>query len=181
MNKKGLSKVNVLFVIILVSVAFVMFLGSWIFISDQINSAFAGIGQVGQVNFTEAAEDTWGEFDSGLKNSANLMALALMFGLSIGLVITGYLTRGKSPAFFWIIEVFIIIAVYVLAGYVSNFYQDLISIDIWSDLYATNLNGASLFILNLPIISVVVGVITMIITYAGIPRKLEDETFIGAQ
>lgn len=179
LNKKGGMKVYILFFIMLTGIAFLLYLGTWIFVSDQINTALSEVGQVGQVNMTTATADTWGKFDSALANSANLMALSLVFGLFIGLIVVAYFSRGKTPTLFWILDLLILIVVYIFATFLSNAYATIISLDTWSSNYAASLGNASLMMLNLPIIVAVVGIITMIISYAGIPRKSEDERFIG--
>ena len=76
---------------------------------------------------------------------------------------------------FFIFEILILIFVYILATYISNAYETTLSAIPFSSIYTTNLNYATTFILKLPLIVTITGVIMMIIGYAGIPKTREEE------
>ena len=80
-----------------------------------------------------------------------------------------------NPTVFFVIDFIILIFAYILAVYISNSYETLLLFLPFKDLIITNMPQSSRFLLLLPKITLITGAITLIITYAGIPRTKEEE------
>lgn len=130
-------------------------------------------------NFTEASMNTVGQINEASLNNINLIGLMILFGMVIGMFINAYFNRNSRPQLFIIFDIVIIIVGYIIAVYLSNVYEMILTGSEFGTFLATNLESASQFILNLPLIIVITGVLIMIITYSGIPRSQKDQVFIG--
>lgn len=130
-------------------------------------------------NFTDAAYDTVGQINQATLNNLNLIGIMILFGMIIGMLINAYFNRTKRPKFFIIADIVIIIVAYVISVYISNTYELILATDSIGSFITTYLEDASQFLLNLPIIVVVTGILTMILTYSGIPRSREEEIYVG--
>lgn len=174
MNKKAQS--FAIFTVICVSVIFIIGLGFIMFASNEVNKGLMSVDEmVGQVNFTESVENTWGKFNDGLFQSANLMGIMVLFGLFIGLLLNAYFNRNKRPALFFIVDIFIIFAAFIVSGYVADSYEILLGITEFEEVFVENLNLVAKMMLNLPIIVLIFGVLTMIISYSGLPAQREEQ------
>ena len=175
MNKKAQSAVPV-FIVMAVVLVSIIGLGLIAYASNEINTAFMSVdGMVGQVNFSEATENTWGEFNSGLINSLNFLGIALIFGLLIGMLVVAYYTRHEKPVLFFIIDILLLFIAFIVAGYISDSYEILIGVDVFNEIFVQNMNLVAKAMLNLPILVTVFGVLTMIISYIGIPKSSEEQ------
>ena len=85
----------------------------------------------------------------------------------------------STPKLFFMIDFIIIFFSYILAVYISNSYEIVLALLPFQDLIVANINTSSRFVLFLPIITVVTGFITMIVTYAGIPRTKNETEVAG--
>ncbi len=164
-----------LFLFIIVGFAFLILIGVFLYSFNIITTSLAGVESAGQVNFSNATANTLGQLNTGLLNNGGLIALFLLFGQVIAMIFVAYLTRESNPSVFFIFEILILIFAYILATYISNTYELVIASVPFESIFTNNLNFATTFMLRLPLIVVVVGVIMMIVAYAGIPKTKEEE------
>jgi len=149
-----------------------LIIGVFLYSYNLITSSLASVStSAGAVDFSNATALTMGKINTGLLNHGGLIALFLLFGQLISMVMIAYFTRDSNPSIFFIFEILILIFVYILATYISNAYETTLSAIPFSSIYTTNLNYATTFILKLPLIVTITGVIMMIIGYAGIPKN----------
>ncbi len=175
-NKKGIATVNLFWFIIIAFIA-VIVLGTFLYAYNTITTSLLGSGldAVGQVNLTEATENTIGKINTSMLNHADVIAIFFLFAMVIAMFLVAYLTRDENPAIFFVFDILIIIFAYVLAVYITNSYETVLEFLPFSSIFTTNLNYATSFLLLLPRITVIVGVITMIISYSAIPKTKEEE------
>ncbi len=161
----------------LISFVVVLVLGTFLYSYNAITTSFttSGVTEVGQVNLTEATDNTIGRINTSMLNHANVIAIVFLFAMVIAMFLMAYITRDTNPAIFFAIDIFIIIFAYILAVYISNSYETVLGSIPFSSIFTTNLNYATSFLLALPKITVITGVITMIIAYSAIPKTKEEE------
>lgn len=175
MNNKG-NAIFGIFIIIGVILSFLIGLGLFAYVTNMTNTALMSVeGDVGQVDFQDAVEKTWGKFNTGFINALNWWGIALIFGLFFGLIAVAYFTRDKKPLLFFILDIFLIYLAFLLAGYIADVYETLIMIDEFSTIFVQEMNLASKLMLNLPIITTIFGAIIMIISYIGLPKTSEEQ------
>ncbi len=178
MNKKGQTTVD-LFVLIAVSFAFVLILGSFLLFYSTIDDAFQGNLVAGEVNLTEASDNTIGKVNDAFFSKADLIGIFFLFAVIFSIMLSGFVMRNSTSKLFFMVDFLIIIFAYILAVYISNAYETILAVIPFSDLIIANLNNTSRFTLFLPQITMVVGFITMILTYAGIPRSRDEAEVAG--
>lgn len=174
-NKKGIVLEDT-FTFIIMSFVFIIILGTFIYIFGVIDTSLSG-GNImaGQVNFSNESANTIGKLNTGLINAGDLIGILFLFGMVIGMILSGYVNRNSTPAIFFIVDFLIMIFAYIMAVYISNSYETILGILPFADIFISNLGNSSRFLLLLPKITLVATAITLIVTYAGIPRTKEEE------
>lgn len=178
MNNKGQTTAQLL-VMIPTAFIFILILGSFLLFFAEVDEALQGNLVAGQVNLTNASDNTIGAVRAGYFNGADLIGIFFLFGVIISIMINGFMMRNQTSKMFFMIDFLLIIFAYILAVYVSNSYETVLAALPFLDLINTNLSRTSQFTLLLPQITVVVGFITMILTYAGIPRARNEAEVPG--
>lgn len=175
-NKRGMATANLFLFIILAFVVVILF-GTFLYAYNTITTSLleSGTDAVGAVNLTEATEKTIGKINTSMLNHANIIAIFFLFAMVIAQFLLAYVTRDENPAIFFVMDILIILFAYVLAVYIANSYETVLGSLPFSSMFTTNLNYATLFLLQLPKITVITGVITMIIAYSSIPKTKEEE------
>jgi hypothetical protein len=173
-NKSGITY-NLLSIIVfaLVGVIFIGILG-FIF-----NATYNGLNQdvmAGQVNLSNATEQTYGVFNNAYNNNMDLFGLFLIFGMIGGLFMASFLMRGKWDKLLIIVDLLIMIVVYITAVLISNVYEHLLiaSSGIISQ-FEGSMPKTSNFLLHLPRYVVIIGAVCMILFYSGIPRRENEQ------
>lgn len=175
MNKKGVVMFGML-ILIVGSLIGIILLGLWIYTFDAITGGILEQNiMAGQVNLTNATQLTLGKLDNALLQNANLIGGAFLFGLILGLIIAAFLTRDKKPKVFWIVDFIILILFYIIAVYISNAYETILEAIPFATIFTVNMSLPSSFLLNLPLITAIVGGIVMLLSYAAIPRTQEEQ------
>ena len=165
-----------LFLFIILAFVVVILLGTFLYSYNIITESLIDANvDVGQVNLTEATENTMGKINTSMLNQANIVAIFFLFAMVIAMFLVAYLTRDENPAIFFVLDILIIIFAYVLAVYITNSYETVLESLPFSSIFTTNLNYATSFLLLLPKITLITGVITMIISYSAIPKTKEEE------
>ena len=136
---------------------------------------------VGAVNLSSASADTIGQINTAILDKINLVGIMLLFGMTMALMVNAYFTRHRYPRILIIGDVLILLISYIIAIYISNAYETLINLEPFSTFFLVNLEDPSRFLLQLPFITVIIGILIMIITYSGIPTTRSEEIFIGGK
>jgi hypothetical protein len=130
---------------------------------------------LGQVNLYDVASSTFGVVDTSILNSLDFLGLALIFGCIIGLFLSAYWLSGTSPKLLLIVDLIILVLAFILAVYISNTYNTFLTGVSDLGIYAEYMPNSSKFLLNLPLFVGIIGAITLILYYSGIPKAREDE------
>jgi len=175
-SKKGQMTIMlfVLFVILLIGVLFILIGG---LISTKIYNSLNVDIEIGQVNLKNVTDDSFGQFNTMFINNADWWGLSIIFGMILGLFLSSYIMRNTMPKWGIILDIFIIIGAFIFCLYLSSIYGDFLSAlaeanETFLEDYAPK---TSMFILNLHIFSVIIGVIAMFLFHSTIPRKAEEE------
>lgn len=175
-NKKGSIATANLFLFIILAFVVVLLFGTFLYCYNAITtSLLTAPVEVGAVNLTEATEKTMGQINTAMLKHANIVAIFFLFAMVLAMFLLAYLTRDENPSIFFVLDILIIIFAYILAVYISNSYETVLGSLPFSSIFTTNLNYATSFLLLLPKITLIVGVITMIIAYSAIPKTKEEE------
>lgn len=178
MNKKAQTTVS-LPMLIVVSFVFVIILGSFALFFTTVDEALQGDIVAGQVNASAASADTIGKISDSFLDAADLLGIFFLFGVVFSIIIAGYFARNTTSKMFFMIDFIIILFSYILATYIANSYETILLLLPFRDLIVTNLGNTSRFVLFLPVITVVTGFITMILTYGGIPSSRNEVEVAG--
>ncbi len=174
-NKKGIVLVEI-FTFLAIAFVFVLILGSFLYIYGTINTALTGTDiSAGQVNLTNESINTIGQINTGLLNSADLIGLLFLFGMVIAMIVNGFINRDRNPKVFFVIDFLIMLFAYILAVYISNAFETVLNALPFQSLLIENMGGSVRFMLLLPKITLITGALTLILTYAGIPKTKEEE------
>ena len=164
MNKKGdliatLSWVAMGFVILI-------FFAGWLFAHGVLTNALTSLPDVGNVNVSEIAQQTFGEINSAL-NSLKILAFLMIFAVGLSTLITNALTK-SNPVFF-IVHIFVTVVVFVFGVEVSNAYEGLLSNPILGSTLSS-FTGGNHIMLNLPTYIIIFGIIGAIIISIGLVK-----------
>ncbi len=167
-DKKG-QTTDVLTFVIIAFVA-VLFILLWVYTFGIMSNAFADITQfAGSVNVSETAENTFGQMNNAFKSQADLIALAILFGMMLEIFIINYFTK-KHPIFFVVHVVITMIAVLV-SVYLSNIYETFITGYPFSSIIVSNMAISSSIMLHLPIWATVIGLLGAVFLVIGYVRS----------
>ena len=173
MVKGKAGKLNSLMLLVLIFLGFmgIIMMGIFVYGANLIDQTFTSINaDIGNINFTEAYDDTLGKGINVFLDSADNYGLLLLLGMIILMIITSYAFLEKQKV--WIVAEFaILIIAFIFAVTIKGAYNTVInSSTILLDIYSIDLIKSSKFILNLHIIIPVVWSLIVILVY-GIFRK----------
>ncbi|KKN11231.1 hypothetical protein LCGC14_1028620 [marine sediment metagenome] len=176
-NKKAQVQTKSLFEFMIVAFLIIIIIGIFLYTHDVIvtNLLSPSLESAGQVNFTQAVLDTMGQINTAALAQANIIGIMILFSMSISLIFVAYLTRDENPSIFFVIDLIVIIFAYILAVYLANSYEIVIGSIPFSTIFTSNLSFSTAFLLLLPRMVVILGAIIMIVSYAAIPRRREEE------
>ncbi len=179
-NKKGFTTFSLIVMIILGLVTLIimgiMVLG-FDLVSDSLNSINL---TVGNTTFNETYQDTLGQGIDAMRITVpRIISLGVLFGMILIMFLIGYYLVNIDPL--WMILDFIVIIVAeLLAFQVSTSFQSFInSSPEFLGVYSGTLNEAATFILRLPTIIPVVGVLIMFATYLFNKRRNEKGDIVS--
>ncbi|KKL44427.1 hypothetical protein LCGC14_2365780 [marine sediment metagenome] len=174
-NKRGVVTIFILvgFLYLVGGVLMLIVGGSVI---EHVQEALDQNVSVGQVNFQEVADDTFGPLETMIFDNADWWGTAIIFGMVLGLFLISYFARGTFPKIAIIMDLFVIFTAFIFSLYISAIYNTLINAltDAGETFAQVYLPKTSYFILNLPLFTVLIGVIMMILFHSSIPRKSEE-------
>ena len=172
-NKKG-SAIIWGFVVIFAALFMSIFLGLAVFGFNLLTETFGQDVDIGQVNLKDVTDATLGKLNTGFIQNADTIGILLLLGMCLLMIFNGYYVGSKNPKLFFVIDIFLLALFFIPSIYIAQVYETFIhSTDLFSNTYINVIPKTSKFMLNLPTIIGTVGVITMILSYAGI-RK-DDE------
>ncbi len=177
-NRKGqiTFTIFVLFFVITM-VAFAMVYGGLVIFFQQFGEGLNQNVTLGNVNLADIYADTGGKAIDGFVNHADEIGLGILLSMTISLILGAYIIRTGVSRAFIIVDLILIIIAVIVASYVSNLYNLIITTapaGSLFDVYTTVLSNTSRFILNLPFITAVWGVLVMVATHIKLNRGSES-------
>ncbi len=179
MNKKGMATLD-MFEYMVGGIILIILIGVLAYAFNITTEAIDLNVMAGQVNLSNVTKATLGQINDAGLDKLNLLGLFILFGMFIAMLVNAYFTRNDYPKIFIIFDVILIWFAYILAAQLSNTYETVIGIDQLNSIFVVNLSQASTFLLRLPIITTITGILIMIITYSNLPRSLREEAFVGS-
>ncbi len=164
-NKRGqLTLMLLFFVVAALLLMLVLGLSSWTFgiVDDQFRSIDF---ELGNISWQETYNATLGRGLSAASTTVpQLASIGLLFGMIMVMMFVGYYSGTRNKL--WILlDIGIIIVAMVLASFAASSFLELMNITPeLLDVYSITLSPGSKFILNLPVIVPIVGVLIMIMT-----------------
>ncbi len=175
-NKRGQSTILMIILVVTLFFGTILLLTGGL-ITTEINKALDINVNMGQVNLKEVNANTFGKFNEMVLVNADWWGMSLIFGMILGLFLSSYILRGRLPKWGLILDIFIILFVFFISLYISAIYGTLL--DSLSGAGITFLEDTtpktSMFVLNLPVFVVIIGVIMMILFHSSIPRRTEEK------
>jgi hypothetical protein len=180
-NKKGQVTILVSILIIFLLFALIILFIGGVFVV-RMNDALSQDVQIGQVNLANTTAATFGKFATAYLNSADWWGVAIIFGTVLGLFASSFFLRGTSPKWVLILDIFIILAMWLVSLYVASSYNIMVNAlsaagETFLEVYTPK---TSAFMLNLPIFIVIIAVISMVLFHSSIPRRREEAATTGA-
>lgn len=130
---------------------------------------------VGQVNLREVNNQTIGQVRDGFEQQADNIGLGIIFGTVLVMLFSALFFSKNDSKLWIIIDIFVLVFAFILAVYVAQTYDVLISSTSYLDTFINDIPNTSKFILNLPLYVGSAGVLMMILSYAGIKRRDRTE------
>ena len=174
-NNRGQMSVF-LFLIILFAFIGVIFIAVAGIVVYKIDISLDQNISIGKVNLQTINDQTFGILATTFLNNADWWGIALIFGMIFGLFISSYFIRNTYPKLGIILDVFIIIIAFILSIYVSSTFNLLVNSlgDAGETFIEDYMGKSAMFLLNLPIFTVIIGVIVMVLFHSSIPKKTEE-------
>ena len=174
-NKRG--QMTIFMIILILACLFtVIFLLVGGIVAIKMNEALSQNITIGSVNLAEVNADTFGVYTTTYLNNADWWGLSIIFGMVMGLFLSSYFLRNKFPKWGLILDIFIIVAMFIVALYIASTYNLLLNTlssagEDFLEVYAPK---TSMFVVNLHIFTVIIGVIMMVLFHSTIPRRTEE-------
>jgi hypothetical protein len=167
-----------IFTFMVVAFAAVVIFGGMIWTMGLLNSTFTSIGllnevnagQPGYTNMTIAAQSTFGQVNDSIQ-ALRLVAITLIFTEALAFMV--FMAFAKRHPVLFIVYIFIIVLAVIFAASISNAYYTLLQSDIFDGILVS-FTGANWFVLNLPIVVAVTGIMGGIFMFINIIRGSED-------
>ncbi len=169
-----------LLVLIFLGFMGIIMMGIFVYGANIIDTTFSGMDiTIGDVNFTEAYDDTLGIGINVFLDGADNYGLGLLLGMVILMVISSFMFKEKQKA--WIVLEFVILIIaFIFAVTIQGAYNTVInSSTTLLDIYSVDLIKSSKFILNLHIIIPIVWAFIVILSY-GLFKKERTFSDLGA-
>ena len=174
-NKKGQMTIWMFLLIIGVFIfAILIFIGGLTII--KIDESLDQDIQIGQVNLQDVNDDTFGIYSDTFVNSADWWGISVIFGMVLGLFLSSFILRGRLPKWAVVLDIFIILAAFLVSLYISSAYSTLLEAlaAAGEPFLETVTPKTSMFIVNLPVFTVIIGVVMMMLFHASFPKREDD-------
>lgn len=171
--KKGFTTTMMIFFFIFAAFFIAIILGVFSYGTAKVQTAFQSINNlsIGNVSFTDTYYTTLDVGLTSIIKQYSFMSLALLIGMIGVMLIMSYKVEQKNRLLIPL-DIVIIVVGFIVSVYLTNAFNNYINAN--ADLFAIYSNSHSLsstFILNLPIIEPIVGILIMIITYGTVKKK----------
>jgi hypothetical protein len=177
-NKKGFTTIAVIGVIAIAIIALVLF-AAMSFGAGKFNEVFSSINlTLGNQTFNETYHDGMkGAFTSLEVTGPKLMSIGLILGMVLICLSIAYFSYTRSKL--WILlDIPILIIAEMFAVGIRDMFRDNI-LNLTPELYQvfiTTLSQGSKWVLNMPTIIPIIGVVMILITYLFNKNKTEDQS-----
>lgn len=174
-NTRGQTTIFILIMIIGVFLAAIIFLLVGI-TTTNMNEALDQDIDLGQVNLRDVNAQTFGKFNEMVVVNSDWWGISLIMGMILGLFLSSYILRNRFPKWGLILDIFIILFAFLISLYISSSYQALLdALALTGETFLeTTTPKTSMFILNMPIFVVIIGVVMMILFHSSIPKRSEE-------
>lgn len=175
-NKRGqLTLMLIFFVVAALITMGILGISSWMFgmVDEQLTSIDF---EVGNISWSETYNQSLGKgLEAASTTSPQIISIGLLFGMIMCMMFIGYYAGTKNKL--WILlDILIIIVVEILANLcVVSFYSLINITPELLDVYSNTLSAGSKFVINLPVIVPIVGVLIMIMTNIVNKIKTKEE------
>ncbi len=179
-GKSGKLNAVMMFVLIMLGFIGIVMIGIFVFGANLVDQTFGSIDvMIGDVNFTEAYDDTLGQGINAFLDNADNYGLGLLFGMVILIVISSFIFKEKHKL--WLVLEFIILIVsFIFAVTIQRAFNTYINLNIeFLNIHSIQLINSSKFILNLPIIIPIVWAFIVILSYGLFKKKEEGFSDVG--
>ncbi len=170
-SKRGFSTIMLVF-FIFTAFFLIIILGSFFFGFQLFNDTASGINvTLGTQNFAEEYQKTVGRGFNAILSAIITSSVALLLGMVLMMLLVSY--KFRSDNFILIpLDLFIVVAAFITAVYISTAFDSFINANsIFIDVFTINLQVASKFVLNLPIIVTITGALIMLVHYLPLKRR----------
>lgn len=174
-NKKGQMTILMVIMLVALLLALIVILVGGIF-AVKVNEALDINISMGQVNLAEENAKTFGKFTEMYVTSADWWGMSLIFGMVLGLFLSTYFLRGKFPKWGMILDIFIILFIFLVSLYLSSAYSEVLDAlaSAGETFLEDSVGKTSMFMVNLPIFVVIIGVVMMILFHSSLPKRTEE-------
>lgn len=174
MKNKGIVTLN-LIIILFLMITGVLFIGISVYIFGKINTSLDLDIEMGNVNFKDVKDDTFGQLNSGFLNSADFLGVAVILGMIFLMIGNAFMTGRDYPRLMFVIDLFILFFAFIIAVYLAQAFSLVIGSTEEFNIFRDSMPNSSRFILNLPIYVGIIGSLIMIASYITLTRRVEDE------
>lgn len=175
-NKKGVTTLALIGILIL-AFFIMVFLGGLSFGMGLVDDSMSGLeGDIGNTSLEETYAEILQPGVLAMKTTfPQIISTGVLLGMIIAMLIVGY--KRKKQSQIWImLDVLILIVAEVLAVLIKTLFTDFMNITPeFLAVYRDILPGGAKFILNLPAITPIIGIVIIIATYIITKDKEEDE------
>lgn len=181
MNKKGQGFYGVIFVIVLLAVililGFIAVIGSSVlnFVGDEIVPELSGLGDVGGVNITNAAEYTIQPANTFIQSFTWITGVLYVLML-LGSIGIAYSVRVNPSGWLIGLYFFLVLVLIALSIFISNMYQDIYNTSDDFGGIVREHGLMSYMILYAPMIYAIMGFIAGFIMFSG--RQMEEGGYV---
>ncbi len=170
-SKKGFATLMLVF-FVFISFFLLIVLGTFFFGFELFDDTLSKINvTIGHQNFTQEYNKTLGRGFNAALNTIVASSIALLLGMVIVMLLVAY--KFRSDNYILIpLDIFIIILALIVAVYLSSAFDSFININsTFLDIYSIDLQIASRFLLNLPMVVTITGALIMLANYLPLKKR----------
>jgi len=175
-NKKGVTTLTLIF-IIMAALFIMIFLGAFSFSMGLVDDSMSSLtGEIGNTSIEETYQTIMQPGVLTLKTTfPQIISTGVLLGMILVMMIIGYSTK-KFKQIWIMLDILVLIVAEILAVLVRRIFINFMNITPeFLEVFRDVLPGGAKFVLNLPLITPIAGVLTMVATYM-ITKDKEEET-----
>ncbi len=176
-NKRGVTTIT-LVVLIFTCLALMGILGTGIWMATLVDESISSLDiQVGNQSFQGIYNETLKlGIDPLITTMPQIISMGVMLGLVILMMLIGYFSKGIGRMWILLDIVFLIVAEAIAASVSSGFVSFMNSDPALLTIYSTTLSTPATFLINLPTIIPIIGILIMLATYIKVKKEKGDVT-----